>query len=227
MTYGAYLSDSSAFGWVTPESTPMHFLKIVSREIDLSNGGINIDLGEPVSNVIIPFIQMSTDPGSAVYFALVPDIGKWAIRVSTPLSAKFTLRVYVFKTVIPQPIPKYGIAIFDSKGQCILTNETNPLRILEEITLKASGGPGAPAQTKTYSNKSIAVFPTSTGLVVGSITPPTGPPIYTQSNTSYYAVRQGANTFVSPSGNSATPGNINFWFNPAVKTYVIDTSFYD
>lgn len=224
--YGAFFGRTAGFGWMTPDSTPMHFAKRIELSVTVGSAVQYIDTGISGRVAMIPFIQMHTDPGIAVYFDAQVKNGTWQICAASPLSGTFTARVYCFHTVIPQPLPKYGCAIFNSAGQCILTNETNPLRILESITLRAATL-GVPAQTKTYAGRSIAVYPTSTGYTIGNIQNPPGPPLIVQSFHSYRAVRQGGGTLLAPGAPKSTPGNVNNWFSPLVQTYVIDTSFYD
>lgn len=230
MKFGAYLGDSNALGWVTPDVTPMHFFRKMSSNISFGGSTTSIRVGLNVSSseLIIPFVQFS-NPSYAPYSVMQAENGVWTILVQSGFSYSTTISVYIFKIVIPQPLPKskYGIAIFDATGNCILTNESNPLRILEEITLRGVSGVGISAQTKTYQNKSIAVFPRGTGNVVGRINPPSGPPILRPSFKSYVALRSGSNTLLSPTGTDAAAGTPSSFYAPYVKTYVIDTSIYD
>lgn len=230
MTYGAYINESDSFGWVTPEVTPMMFYRKLSTSLTFGGATtiLNIDLGVSKGEIIIPFIQFSTNQ-YAPYTALKPGSVNWTLEVKSGFSYTITLSVYIFKIVLPQPFPssKYGIAIFNANGQCILTNESNPLRILEEITLRGVPGPNIPSETKTYQNRSVAVFPRATGNIVGSISNPPGPPILRPSFKSYVAGRSGGSTVVTPMGSDEAVGTPSSFYAPYVKTYVIDTSIYD
>lgn len=229
MTFGAYLADSNAFGWVTPDVTPMSFVRKITTNLSFggSTTSLWVDLGVSASQVLLPFIQFS-DSGYSPYVVLGIQNGRWALNIKSTFTFTVTLRVYLFSVVIPQPLPAsgYGMAVFNSSGACILTNETNPLRILEEITLRGVSGIDQPAQSKTYS-RSIAVFPKGTGNIVLVITGPTGPPIFRPSFKSYIAVRSGSSTTVTPTGTDYAAGSPSAFYAPYIKTYVIDTSIYD
>lgn len=228
--YGAYFASGS-MGWVTPDTIPMHFIKKIQNVVSMGNGVTSalLDTGVSSSIAMIPFVQVEGD-SATVSIEIEVRNGRWGVvfgRDSGSSAAiSFTARVYVFYTQVPQPMPKYGMAIFNASGQCILTNETNPLRIFDTVTLKSSGL-NVPAETKTYAGKSIAIYPQSTGYTVGNIQGPSGPPLIVQAFSSYCARKIGSNTLVTPAYRRGTSGSVNFWFTPSIPTYVIDTSYYD
>lgn len=230
MTYGAFINDSGSFGWVTPEVTPMMFFRKTS--VSLTFGGatisLTVDLGVSKNEIIIPFIQFSSSQYTP-YTVLKSGAVNWELQVKSGFSFTVILSVYIFKVILPQPFPssKYGIAIFNASGQCILTNESNPLRILEEITLRGVSGPNTSSESKSYQNRSVAVFPRATGNIIGSISDPPGPPILRPSFKSYVAVRSANDTLVTPMGSENAVGTPTSFYAPYVKTYVIDTSIYD
>lgn len=231
MAYGAYFYSGS-MGWVTPDMTPMHFDKKIATTVTMQQGSTAaiVNTGVASSVIMIPFVQVEGANSNVTIETVVRD-GFWQIEFgrgtgSTTLTT-FTARIYIFRTVVPQPLPDWGVAIFNSSGQCILTNETNPLRITEGITLQ-KGSLNVPAQTKTYNGKSMAVYPCSTGYTTGTIHPGgSGPPLIVQGWSAYCAQKNGNNTLVTPAYVKGTSGAINYYFSPAMTTYVIDTSFYD
>ncbi|MDM2956194.1 DUF6453 family protein [Citrobacter sp. CK206] len=231
MAYGAYFYSGS-LGWVTPDMTPMHFDKKITTTVMMESGAIGawVSTGIASSVVMIPFVQVE-GANSNVTIETVVRNGVWQIEFgrgsgTTPV-ATFTARIYIFRTVVPQPLPDWGIAIFNSSGQCILTHETNPLRITESLILQ-KGALNVPAQTKTYQNKSMAVYPSSTGYTAGTINSGgSGPPLVVQAWSAYCAQKKGNDTLITPAYVKGTSGAINYYFSPSIMTYVIDTSFYD
>ena len=92
--------------------------------------------------------------------------GKHVIDVGAYYGGTVSGRLYCFGAVA-QPInSRYGVAIFDAQGRCILTHETRVLKGLNKTG--ASGNQG----TATYLNETIAgrkaIAPGRTGIIIYS-----------------------------------------------------------
>lgn len=101
--------------------------------------------------------------------------GTHGLVVGASRSGTVSGTIYVFGAVA-QPVPVWGIAIYDENGRCILTNETKVLRGINIVI------PTGRAGTAGYLNETIAgkkaIIPARCGAVVYSQT--VGGNIFTQ-----------------------------------------------
>lgn len=117
--------------------------------------------------------------------------------------------VYFF-SIFPQPLPKYGLAIWDASGTCILTNETRTLSDLEKV-----GGGGAASDnginTNILKSGKWGCVPEYLGIATGVINDPYPRPW--QSNIRAIARQEGGNTRIiaySDAGASSGVSSVAF-----------------
>lgn len=138
----------------------------------------------------------------------------------------YDIDVYVFARNVPQPVPKYGMALFDDNGKCLLTNETKRLNLKNsgEITSR---------MTNILLDGVFAVFPQECGMAIMKETDPWGGGdvrVY-ESAFSYAAISDGRQTRIYGGAMSNSIGGGNA-ANLSLRDYkvpslYIDVSVYD
>ncbi|GAB2953989.1 hypothetical protein [Hafnia psychrotolerans] len=118
--WGALFTDQYGNPWTTPDTTPMSLVQKIA--LTPSTGG---EYTLPV-NASSPYI--------IACHATVNNVIFWLRKVDSTYTLSYavsgvggnpgTVTIYIFGYVIPQPLPKWGVAIWNAAGQCILTNET-------------------------------------------------------------------------------------------------------
>ena len=132
MSYGVLLATAYGEVWVTPESTPLALYAKQSVVVSNPSAATTITQVYDVNRPIVPFVY--TTGRGALWMNTENGVCTVSIR-NAP--AGTVMEVYFF-SIFPQPLPAYGIAIWDAGGTCILTNETRTLADLSRI-----GGSGA------------------------------------------------------------------------------------
>lgn len=164
--YGAMMNLPNGNPFITPDSTPFC---LYSRQVVTSSVGnvfqeatasIEIDPSYP----LIAFGKASgVDRGGYPMFC-----GRLGDRASVTCRANFrnvhpfTLTAYFF-AIFPQPLPKYGMAIWDAQSKLVLTNESKVLSDL--VTIGTVGNQGGINIDQTIGG-SYAVSPTVLGATV-------------------------------------------------------------
>lgn len=134
-TYGVLLTAASGQVFITPEATPLALYAKYSASSVTVNGyqeaRINRSIGSGVKNPIVFFSTNKPASGSPCITGGVNNGILTAQANNATANNAFTLTAYVFGH-FPQSIPtsKYGIAIWNDKGELILTHET---RVLTDI----------------------------------------------------------------------------------------------
>ncbi|MEQ1964789.1 hypothetical protein ABLB69_16795 [Xenorhabdus khoisanae] len=135
MDWGAFLTTNEGVPWWTPKTTPLSFVRKISVKFDrYKRIETNISTDQPC----MAFMCAHTnDIWHAPYGDSFEIDGKWFIDLSAPNArAPLLCEIYLFTRVYPQPVPDWGIAIWDEAGKCVITSDTKPLVIEgEESTL--------------------------------------------------------------------------------------------
>lgn len=118
--FGATLVDQYGNVWSTPQTTPISLV----QKIDInpsSPGSVNLSV-----NASSPFLIAAHGSVTNTIFWLSKINGGYVLSYATSqgIGAVGNVTIYIFGYVIPQQLPSYGIAIWNSNQQCILTNET-------------------------------------------------------------------------------------------------------
>jgi len=165
MTYGGQLVREDGTAFYIDGSQPFTLIRIQSfsaNATDNSGNGTGIQL-DAVSG--LPFL----------YFIRFDQADGWGYKETTNgfhfivvgafSSGTVSGQIYVFGFQI-QPVPAYGIAIFNEQGQCMITNETQVLRGVNVVT------PTGPPATSQYLNETVpgrmAIIPGRTGAEIYS-----------------------------------------------------------
>lgn len=156
--FGALLRNKNGYLFHTKNTTPLSFLKKITVR--------NSSVGVVDSGILInqPCVMFMCNLHSSLYCPAetMSVNGRWAITYggwSAGNSTKYDLDIYVFTLIYPHPLPKnkYGMAIWDERGNCILTNETRPLCDLHSVAI-------AEGKSKTLIGK-WAVVPFLSGYI--------------------------------------------------------------
>lgn len=222
MTWGALITDIYGNPWTTPDATPMSLVqKIVLNPA--SSGSYVL----PV-NSSAPFLVACQATANNVIFWINKSGANYTLSYCVAASAASpgTVTIYIFGYVIPQPLPKWGIAIWNAVGQCIITNETKVM-----TPPVGFGTVGSPTDIGYLIDKTVAgkfaVIPRVMGIAAGVIhdggaTRPWTSPIDTLC---YY---NGATSRISAGQRLAADGSIQnlSYSNSRDLIYAIDVSRY-
>lgn len=162
MAWGVMMTDQYNNPWVTPDSTPMC---LVQKIVTNPTGDYKIPIN--VSSAA-PFIVACHSNKAAVSFYLSRDeVSGYHITCAASDGAG-EVTIYIFGYVIPQPVPKWGVAIWNAQGQCILTNETKVMPAPLGLGTIGNNADIGYNVNRVLSGK-YAVIPKSVGLLVGTI----------------------------------------------------------
>lgn len=165
MTWGAMLTF--------PDGTPFYIhdtipLALVYKR-DFSYGASGITSIALESNTGLPYLYFIRFNEAQSWGYQYPgsggNAGRHMIDVGAYSGGVVSGRLYCFGAV-EQPLPKWGMVIWDAQGKCILTNETRVLKGIEKT------GASGPAGTAKYLNETIAgtkaIAPGRTGVIIYS-----------------------------------------------------------
>lgn len=231
--YGAYLLEGGSVFY----ENGMDILSLktkISERIVLGRGARDVfDLGISSSEPILAFVKFRTNTidhnkEGPPYSILVGEQNEtWKVRMICMYSGEssYDVDVYVFSKNLPQPIPKYGMALFNESGTCILSNET------KRLNLKNSGEISS-RMTNIVLGGSFAVFPQECGMGIMKEEDPWGggDVRYYESAFSYAAICDGRQTRIyggamtNDFGGNASNLTLRDYKVPSLY---IDTSIYD
>lgn len=205
MAYGAYLATAGGVEFVTPETTSI----ALERKLTASGSGQYVTVTATVNtdDIVLPFCVTRGGPAFFEYVINGNNITISA-RQTVGMYANITLEVYLFTTKAQNP-PEWGMAVWDSSGKCILTNET---RILTDLT--QIGVPGGSANNGVNINYTMpgkyAIVPQAAGYRIavsssGTLQTPIGICCYYDGTNSTISARLGE----IPPG-SWTPSGVDF-----------------
>lgn len=125
--YGAFLTDQQGNPYYILDTMPLCLINKQSFTVTAADRRFAIHDNDSVFRLV--FCRSNTAGVSFGYF-LDTVSGKYSISHSGP--GTYTIDVYTFGYQYQTP-PKYGIAIWDSAGRCVITNETKVLRGVEVV----------------------------------------------------------------------------------------------
>ncbi|CAH0198100.1 hypothetical protein SRABI13_01656 [Erwinia aphidicola] len=127
--YGAFLTDQQGNPYYILDTLPLCLIEKKSFNI---TGGRVISVIHPNDSTFrLVFCRTNVAGSSFSYYLDTVTTGSYVVD-SRGAASGFTLDVYVFGYQYQTP-PKYGIAIWDSAGRCVITNETKVLRGIEVV----------------------------------------------------------------------------------------------
>ncbi|MBI6548630.1 hypothetical protein, partial [Xenorhabdus lircayensis] len=193
MDWGAFLTTNEGVPWWTPKTTPLSFVRKETRSVGryLTRIDTHLSVGQPCMAFICAHGQGGRD---GPYCELTGGDKLWRIELIAA-DAKYPVLcdIYIFTLVYPQPVPEWGIAIWDEAGQCVLTSDTKPL---------AMEGEYRTTQTLKVRGKK-AILMQTTGWLSSTIDSPDSP-MKQYRNTSFSAVFNGQDTQFIPAAVSGS-----------------------
>lgn len=183
-TYGVYLTTTDGRPFITSDTTPVNLLGKYTAS-GYGSASVNVTIDPTVIN--IPFVLSDSPSGSSAAYSGNVLTVKSDRTDST--GGNVSIQVYVFSIKTPVP-PKWGIALWNAAGKCILTNETRVLRDIATIGTKGDDNASGSALNTTRQGK-WAIQPDLAGVVSGVVNqrPFTIPVIF-------YAQFNGVNTTI-------------------------------
>ncbi len=212
MSFGAYLTTADGGVFVTPDSMP---LSLIEKKT-LANGTFKVSVNYDATRPMIPFITHNraapeTNTASTAITASL-DNGVCTLSAYYLGVEGGSIDAYFF-SVEPQTPPEWGMAIWDSNGVCILTNETKVLTDVEAIGDPSNENNSGTKLDVTKSGK-WAVMPRMVGYIIGMAGSAQPIPFQTiQTSMAYYSggnTRIKAVVGISPGSGLLNPGYINY-----------------
>lgn len=221
MDWGALLVTENGAPFITPQSIPLAMYSKKSAVISTASGAVTtISEAFPAGSPVIPFVY--TTINCVVSYTVVGNV--CTVTFSNP-GGDGTAYVYFF-TIFEQPLPEWGIAVWDEQGVCILTNETRVLTDVQAIGTNGSDAAGFSINT-TLPGK-FGIVPSMSGLATGVI--PDGGTRPWSSQYFFSAVFNGGTTQVGQATTGGAPGSgvINVTYhNMKNSVYALNLANYD
>lgn len=221
--YGAMI-DYNGQTFVTPQSTPFILYSKTTAVATWSTG----DRWTATSSISIPSSYPAIGFMKANYHAAL-SCGRSGNSVVFSGTAQggnvpqFTITCYLFAR-FPQPLPKWGVAIWDASGTCILTNESRPLSDL--ITIGTPGANGGINIDQTLSG-SFAVMPCLMGATLFQVQIPGQQPVVVPVSGYTAASFNGSTTRINAASDQSGGGSPVGYLNTGVAITAINTASYD
>lgn len=161
MNWGALITADDGTAFITDESTPISLQGIYT-----ASGSRTVTQSIPVNtdDVVLPFCLATGD--AYFTYGINGSILNVTAQTNDSNSSPFSFTCYVF-TTRAQPVPAWGVAIWNKNGKCILTNETKVLTDVVNIGTKGGSSSGMNL-TSTKAGK-WAIIPEAAGFYVGVI----------------------------------------------------------
>lgn len=224
MAYGAMI-DYKGQTFITPESTPFVLysrVEAVATRTSGENVSATAQVYCPAAYSAIGFIKCSW--GAALGCSRNGDYITFSGSAQGKNVPIFTITCYTFAK-FPQPLPRWGMAIWDGGGTCILTNESKPLSDLVTI--------GTPGQTTggIYIDQTLggsyAVMPRMMGATLVLVQIPGQQPVIVNVAAYTAANFNGSTTRINSASNQAAGGTPSGYLNTGVAVVAINTAAYD
>ncbi|WP_054178587.1 hypothetical protein [Trabulsiella odontotermitis] len=159
MTWGVLLTTEDGVPFLTDESTP---ISLQGKYSASGSGNVSVTITVDTDDVAMPFCVSTADTFFA-YSLSGTSLTVTAYPIST-FSGSYTLTCYLF-TTRAQPLPGWGLAIWDKNGKCILTNET---RVLTDIvSIGTKGGANSGLNLSDTRSGKWGIIPELAGFYVG------------------------------------------------------------
>lgn len=159
MTWGALIAADDGTQFITEESMPISLQGIYTGS---GTGYVTLTIPIKTDDVVLPFCLATGD----IFFSYTISGTTLSVmaRANSTDNAQFTVTCYVFTTQ-EQPLPAWGMALWDKNGKCILTNETKVLTDI--VTIGTKGGGDSGLNLNSTRNGKWAILPELAGFYVG------------------------------------------------------------
>ncbi|MBU4683253.1 hypothetical protein KC222_14665 [Cedecea davisae] len=159
MSWGMLLTTNDGNTFITDESTP---ISLLGRYSSSGSRSVTINITVNTDDIVLPFCVSTGD--TFFSYSLIGSSLSVTASSNTSDEAVFTFTCYVF-TTREQPLPRWGMAIWDKNGKCILTNETRVLTDIVTIGTKGAS-PSGLTLSDTRPGK-WAILPELSGFYIG------------------------------------------------------------
>lgn len=201
MGFGALLTDQQGVPFYIDGTRPLTLINKIVINVPASSGGTVYSQAVYNNDGAVRFVFMqsnSSESTAAEWLQL--DNNVWTFY-ATLRPRTVTLFVFGYAN---QPVPAWGIAIWDASGDCILTNESKVLRDVTQLGDVTNDNASGYKLSATLSG-SWAVAPAMTGIL-NAVDNSTGQPrpvvILLWAN----AFFDGSNTVISTHSNGSSAG---------------------
>jgi hypothetical protein len=136
MSYGLIVKNNDNKTFISPNITPMNFVKrtdILFKKF--KRGEFSLDTDIPDNYVVLPFVRVINTNNSTPNYAAIRVTGltsKNGMRVITfrqdNVNSDVTVEVYLFSNYVPK-LTKYGLEIYNEKQEMVYNNACLPLEI--------------------------------------------------------------------------------------------------
>ena len=209
--FGAMILMDNGNPFVTPQSTP--FCLYGKYTFNSSANGSSQQVAQNIAlNADYPVMVFIRTTNTAQPTPVISyrNGGNVYVAGVNPYNQSFTLTAYIF-AIFPQTLPKWGMAIWDSSGKLVLTNESRVLSDLQTIGTPGANGGINIDQTL---DGSWAVAPSRLGQV--------------NRNDAYSSCRySGTSTRINAGTAANTPGGDGGVINNGIILTAIKTDAYD
>lgn len=216
--YGAYIDSNSGHPFITPVSTPfVLYTKASVSSVDIgadykgANGAIDINPSYPA------MVFLRSDNRATLSATRSGGQILFGGSIQGRNNPHFTVTAYVFAR-FPQPTPRYGMAIWDASGTCILTNES---RVLTDLVTVGTVGNGGGINIDQTLPGNYAVSPMTMGATLIQIFVQ-GQPQIINISASTGAYNSGGGTRINAVSSQAASGNVVGYLNTGVTITAIN-----
>lgn len=133
MSYGLTIKNNEGQTFISPNVTPMNFIKKINVRVpkgDIKIKKININTEIPDSYIVLPFIRAvgAIEDAPAMITSLQSRDGMKFIEISYCYNFSFNLEIYIFANYVPKTT-NYGLEIYNERNSIIFSNACKPLEI--------------------------------------------------------------------------------------------------
>lgn len=132
MSYGLTIKNDEGKAFISPNATPMNFIK--KMDIWINKASLNqrkyLNTGISDNYIMLPFIRAIEDHNNAPAMVgrLLSIDGAKVIEIVHEGYYPFNLEVYLFANYVPK-LTNYGLEIYDENHDIIYNNTCQPLEI--------------------------------------------------------------------------------------------------
>ncbi|MDI6536318.1 hypothetical protein QMA77_05125 [Pantoea ananatis] len=163
MSFGALLTDSQGVPFYIDGTRPLTLVNKVVFSVPSPGGLRSIDLYPNDGVIRFVFIQDNAGTTSNYCSWLQMDSNTWRLYMNYQAGTSVTVFIFGYAN---QPVPAWGVAIWDAQNNCILTNESKVLRDVTSLGDQSSDTNSGFRFTGTLAG-SWAVAPFWSGLFTG------------------------------------------------------------
>ncbi|WP_414146872.1 hypothetical protein ACMGGR_11250 [Erwinia sp. BNK-24-b] len=165
-TWGAMLTDSAGVPFYIDDTMPLCLISAQTYTMNLNGGTVTSQEIHPNDGAVRFVFVNSPDDNVYFWYTFDSSTSTWRIYASCKGASTFRLNVYIFGYQYQTP-PKWGVAIWDAQGRCVITNETRVLRGINPVGME--GADSAGFNTDVTMSGNFAVAPSILGALTGTV----------------------------------------------------------